>query len=219
MQGAVARPAVAGEEQLIREVMDNLRRVFQVINDHSKLAKSTTGFTGPQLWALKVLAEHASLRVTDLATRMYLHPSTVVGILHRLEVKSLVERRRLHGDRRVVLVELTAAGKAFVHRIPAVAQSALLAGLESLSSSELRAVARGLRLQVKILGAQELPPQLLLSREVNVPACEPEAGGGCSPGSGAASGEIAAPGRDVGALATAKHGRRDERQRHGIARG
>lgn len=166
------QPPVAESPQLIREAMDNLRRVFQVIHDHSKLAKSTTGLTGPQLWALKVLAEHAPLRVTDLAARMYLHPSTVVGILDRLEVKCLVERRRSNSDRRVVHVDLTAAGKAFVLRVPAVAQGALLAGLESLNRSELQTVARGLRLQVKILGAQELPPQLLLSPEVNAPECE-----------------------------------------------
>lgn len=161
--------AVSEEAALIREVMDNLRRVFQVINDHSKLAHSTTGLTGPQLWTLKVLAEHSPMRVTDLAARMYLHPSTVVGILHRLEVKSLVKRRRLNSDRRVVHVELTAVGKSLVRRIPAVAQSALLAGLESLSESELRTVAQGLRIQAKILDAQELPPQLLLSKEVNAP--------------------------------------------------
>ncbi len=171
MQSCRATP-VAESAHLIREVMDNLRRVFQVINDHSKQAKSTTGFTGPQLWALKVLAEHAPLRVTDLAARMYLHPSTVVGILHRLEVKSLVERRRSNSDRRVVHVELSAAGKSFMNRVPTVAQSALLAGLESLSGSELHTVAQGLRLQVKILHAQELPPQLLLSPEVNAAAGE-----------------------------------------------
>lgn len=172
MQNTTVRPPVAESAHLIREVMDNLRRVFQVINDDSKLAKSTTGFTGPQLWALKVLAEHAPLRVSDLAARMYLHPSTVVGILHRMEVKSLVERRRSNSDRRVVHVELTAAGKSIALRIPTVTQSALLAGLESLDMSELHTVAQGLRLQVKILNAQELPPQLLLSREINAPECE-----------------------------------------------
>lgn len=180
MQITTVPPPVSDSAHLIREVMDNLRRVFQVINDHSKLAKNTTGFTGPQLWALRVLAEHAPLRVMDLASRMYLHPSTVVGILHRLEIKSLVERRRLNSDRRAVHVELTAAGKAFVRRVPAVAQSALLSGLESLSASELHTVAEGLRLQVKILNAQELPPQLLLSPEVNAPEHEP-AGHGSGP--------------------------------------
>lgn len=169
MQHDAARPAETEPARLIREVMDNLRRVFQVINDHSKQAKSITGLTGPQLWALKVLAEHPPLRVTDLAARMYLHPSTVVGILHRLEVRSLVERRRLDSDRRVVHVGLTSAGQSLVQRVPAVAQSALLAGLESLSASELQAVARGLRLQVAILNAQDLTPQLLLSAELNAP--------------------------------------------------
>ena len=66
-------------------------------------------------------------------------------------------------------IELTAAGRSFVLRVPTVAQSGLLAGLESLNRSELQTVAQGLRLQVKILDAQELPPRLLLSPEVNEP--------------------------------------------------
>ncbi|MCL5885332.1 MAG: MarR family transcriptional regulator, partial [Deltaproteobacteria bacterium] len=78
----------------IAGVLDNLRRVFRVVHRYSKRAEKVGGLTGPQLWAMKVLAESAPLRVTDLARRMYLHPSTVVGILHRLEQQDMVTRTR-----------------------------------------------------------------------------------------------------------------------------
>ena len=149
--------------------MNNLRRVFKAINDRSKLAEHTAGLTGPQLWALKVLAEHGPVRVSDLAARMYLHPSTVVGILDRLETKGLASRQRLTQDRRVVNATLTAKGKSLVRKMPAVAQEMLLSGLGTLAPKDLAAVSRGLELQVRILGARGLPPQLLLSNEINAP--------------------------------------------------
>jgi len=41
----------------VSEIIDNIRRVFQVVNEQSKKAKRETGITGPQLWAIKVIAE------------------------------------------------------------------------------------------------------------------------------------------------------------------
>jgi MarR family transcriptional regulator, organic hydroperoxide resistance regulator len=159
----------AGPKAVIAEVVDNLRRVFQVVHGHSKRAERESGLTGPQLWAIKVLAESTPIRVSELARRMYLHPSTVVGILDRLVARGLVARERSREDRRVVSVALTPVGREMVARAPVVAQGLLLSGLEALPPRDLKAIAEGLRLLVDILGAQELPPQLLFSREVNRP--------------------------------------------------
>jgi len=159
---------------LVSGIIDNIRRVFQVVNEHSKRAKRETGITGPQLWAIKVIAEASPLRVSDLAKRMYLHPATVVGILNRLEVQGLVRRMRNDADRRIVKVELTEAGNSLVARAPQVAQGLLVAGLEALSLKHLQEIDAGLEALVEILGAQELPPQLMLSTEFNLPGREKE---------------------------------------------
>jgi DNA-binding MarR family transcriptional regulator len=153
----------------IAGVVDNLRRVFQVVHGYSKRAERVAGLTGPQLWAIKVLAESSPIRVSDLAKRMYLHPSTVVGILDRLESRGLAARSRSLSDRRAVAVALTAKGKEFVANTPAAAQGLLITGLEKLSPSDLKLIENGLALLVGILGAHRLPPQLLFSREINVP--------------------------------------------------
>ena len=150
-------------------ILDDLRRVFQVVHGYSKRAERVAGLTGPQLWAIKVLAESMPIRVSDLARRMYLHPSTVVGVLDRLESRGLVVRTRSSRDRRVVTVGLTRRGRVLVARVPAVAQGLLLTGLEKLPPRDLMAVSRGLRLLVAILGAHRVPPRLLLSPEVNAP--------------------------------------------------
>lgn len=161
MRGPAGDSAIGG-------VLDNLRRVFQVVHGYSKRAERVGGLTGPQLWAVTVLSESEPVRVSELARRMYLDPSTVVGILDRLETRGLVSRTRSREDRRVVTVALTGKGRRLVSKVPEVAQGLLLTGLEGLSPRDLKAVSDGLEVLVRILGAHRLPPRLLFSSEVNV---------------------------------------------------
>jgi len=154
---------------LVAGIIDNLRRVFQVINEQSKRAEHETGLTGPQLWAIKVISEFGSIRLSDLARKMYLHPATVVGIIDRLETRGLVERTRSTKDRRVVDLALTPLGNQKVSQSPNVAQEILVCGLEALPAPQIINISDGLEQFVRILGAQEIPPQLLLSPEINIP--------------------------------------------------
>ena len=159
----VTSTAVAG-------IIDNLRRVFQVVNEYSKRAEKETGLTGPQLWAIKVIYESEAIKVSELARKMYLHPATVVGILDRLESRGLVARTRSTEDRRVVYVDLTELGKDLVKQAPEVVQGVLVRGLEQLPKDELLTIANSLEQLVGIVGAQGVAPKLMLSPCVNAPA-------------------------------------------------
>jgi DNA-binding MarR family transcriptional regulator len=159
---------VPQKAKIIGEVVDNLRRIFQAVHVHSSRAKREAGLTGPQLWAIRVIAQSAPLRVSELAGKMYLHPATVVGILDRLESMGLIARTRSRQDRRVVHVELTEAGRELVNQAPEVAQGLLVSGLEALPLQRLNIISEGLADMVRLLGAQALPPKLLLSSEVNL---------------------------------------------------
>lgn len=152
-----------GRSEEIPEVIDNLRRIFQAVGECSLSAERETELTGPQLWALKILARHAPLRVSELARQMYLRPATVVGILDRLETKGLVTRTRSQKDRRAVDVELTEVGTVLVAQAPEVAQVMLVNGLSALAEEEFDRVLEGMRHMVKILGAEHLIPQPLHS--------------------------------------------------------
>jgi DNA-binding MarR family transcriptional regulator len=151
----------------VSEIVDNLRRVFQVVNGQSKKAEKATGLSGPQLWAIRTISRGAPIMVSEIARQMYLHPATVVGILDRLEKQGVVARVRSREDRRVVRVELTEKGEALVKKAPEVAQGLLVAGLEKLPLKKLINIAEGLDQLVVLLGAQGIPPQLILSPEVN----------------------------------------------------
>lgn len=143
------------------EIIDNLRRVFQAINEYSKNAERLTGLTGPQLWALKILSTKAPLRVSTLAHQMFLHPATVVGILDRLEAKGLVTRTRSTEDRRAVNLHLSESGRELVEKAPEIAQIMLVKGLEQLTNEQFSCVEEGLRQMVRILGAEHFTPQPL----------------------------------------------------------
>jgi DNA-binding MarR family transcriptional regulator len=143
----------------IQAVIDNLRRIFQAINGYSKNAERTTGLTGPQLWAMKLLANGTSLKVSELARRMFLQPATVVGIIDRLENKGLVTRTRSKDDRRVVHIELTGQGKDMIANAPEVAQMMLVNGLGVLPDEQFTHVEEGVRQLARILEAEQLTPQ------------------------------------------------------------
>ena len=76
----------------ISEIMQSLRRIFKAIQDYSQEVSQKFGITGPQLWALKTLAANGSLPLGQLSKMMYLHPSTITGVVDRLEKKGYVVR-------------------------------------------------------------------------------------------------------------------------------
>lgn len=160
---------MADKSTLVAEITDNLRRVFQVVNECSKKVERESGLTGPQLWTIKVIADTGPVKISELARRMYLHPATVGGILDRLEAKELILRTRSIKDRRVVRVTLTLQGKELVATSPEVVQGVLVTGLENLPAERLLNIVTGLDDMVQILGAQGVPPLLLFSSEVNKP--------------------------------------------------
>jgi len=160
---------MAAKQVVVSGIIDHIRRVFQVVHEQSKEAKRKTGITGPQLWAIKIIRELSPVRVSDLARRLYIHPATAVGILDRLEASGLIIRERSLQDKRVVKVRLTGKGEKLVVDAPRVAQGLLVEGLEKLTLKRLQAISSALDELVAILGAQELPPQMILSQEVNIP--------------------------------------------------
>ncbi|MSN26823.1 MAG: MarR family transcriptional regulator [Geobacter sp.] len=157
------------KQAMVADIIDDIRRVFQVLVDQSKMVEIETGLTGPQLWVVKLLEETSSMKVSDLARRTYLHPATMVGLLDRLEAKGLVKRTRSEKDRRVVHIDLTEQGQELVKNSPEVVQNLLVKGLEPLADQKLKKISDSLDQVVEILGAKQVPPQLIMSSETNLP--------------------------------------------------
>ena len=89
------------KQKAIADIFDNLRRVYQVINEQSKKAKKQTGITGPQLWAIKMIAELEVLR-NDVRDAFGPPPDAVETLLELAEIRVLAQP---WGIRSLVLVE------------------------------------------------------------------------------------------------------------------
>lgn len=70
------------------------------------------GLTYPQYLAMMVLWEEDGLTVGEISTRLLTDPGSLTPLLKRLEAEGLLSRTRSREDERVVVVELTKAGRA-----------------------------------------------------------------------------------------------------------
>lgn len=153
------------KDEEISETVQSLRRIFKTIEDYSRQVSSEYGITGPQLWALKTISEHDYLPLGELSRKMCLHPSTVTGVVDRLEDKGYVMRSRDATDRRVVTVRLTVAGRDLVKRTPSPVQGKMIYGLRKLKRNELRAIYDAVRRLAQIVEAQDVKVTFFFDRE------------------------------------------------------
>jgi DNA-binding MarR family transcriptional regulator len=108
-------------------ILQSVRRVAQCVEQHSKRLTATHKITSPQLVALLTIARLGPSTLKAIGGAIHLSPSTVVGIVDRLEEKLLVHRERDTRDRRNVYVSVTQAGRELADNAP----SALPQGFSS----------------------------------------------------------------------------------------
>ena len=149
----------------ITEIMQSLRRIFKAIQDYSYDVSDKFGTTGPQLWALKTISQNENLSLGELGRRMYLHPSTITGLIDRLEKKGLVERDRDQTDRRVIKLRLTSKGKGLVKRAPNPIQGKMIYGLRRLKRKELNSIHHSVQKLVEVMEVQDVKATFFFDQE------------------------------------------------------
>ncbi|MEX0958444.1 MAG: MarR family transcriptional regulator [Burkholderiales bacterium] len=156
-----------------------MRRIIRSVDLYSKELAATTGMTAPQLVCLLTIVEHRSITATAISREIHLSPSTVVGILDRLEEKGLVKRERGTDDRRVVSVTATEAGDRLASQSPSPLQKTLADELAALPESEQATIARSLERVVNLMEAQHIDAGPILDTG---PIDAPVSGGVSAPG-------------------------------------
>ena len=94
------------------------------------------GLTYPQYLAMMVLWEEDGLTVGEISSRLLTDPGSLTPLLKRLEAEGLLSRTRSREDERVVVVELTAAGRALQDRAMGIPHCIL--GASGLELDQLR---------------------------------------------------------------------------------
>lgn len=123
---------------------------------YSKKLSSHYKITGPQLICLLTIRDHQPLTSSQISKEVHLSPSTIVGVLDRLEEKGFIERERDKKDRRRVYVTLTSAGERLAEQAPSPLQDKLASALGGLSELEQSTIALALEKVVTLMDEGQL---------------------------------------------------------------
>lgn len=123
-------------QQYDLRILRALRRITRSIALHSRQLAAVSHITAPQLMCLRAVIAGGPMTATAISREIHVSPSTVVGILDRLEDKGLIRRERGREDRRIVFVTATEGGRTLAAEAPSPLQKHLADGLNALPELE-----------------------------------------------------------------------------------
>ncbi|MFN7544432.1 MAG: MarR family winged helix-turn-helix transcriptional regulator [Acidobacteriota bacterium] len=120
--------------------MQMLWGVEESLQQMSRRMQSQLGVTGPQRMVLKLVAAQEGIAANDLAKQIHLHPSTVSGIVRRLEANGMLARVADKEDGRRYKLKLKAAGRKVVEKKTGTVEAAVRTLMEQAPERDLTVV-------------------------------------------------------------------------------
>jgi len=96
---------------LALEFMRVLWALDHALQSGSKRMKARLGITGPQRLVVRIIGKRAGISAGQLAAALHVHPSTLTGVLRRLESRGVIERKIAPEDARRARPYLTREGE------------------------------------------------------------------------------------------------------------
>jgi len=155
-------------------ILRALRRITRNIALHSKQLAACSHITAPQLVCLLAVIESGPLTATAISREISVSPSTVVGILDRLEEKGWIKREHSREDRRTVLVSATDAGREVASQAPSPLQKTLADALGALPELEQATITLSLERIVSLMENPGSDTSPIL--DINASDTSPESG-------------------------------------------
>ena len=113
--------------------------VEHLLQAASKRMENTLGITGPQRLALRLIVKYPGLSAKRLAHTLQLHPSTVTGVLQRLDDRGMIDRRRDPRDGRGICLFATAAGRSLIRSPAGTVEASVRRALRKIDPQQLEA--------------------------------------------------------------------------------
>lgn len=108
----------------------------------SKRMASTLGVTAPQRLVVRVLGEQSPTTAGTLARMLHLHPSTLTGVIQRLERDGLIQRSIERSDKRRSRLVLTDRGRLVNSRHAGTVEAGIQQSLKRLSRADTETAIR-----------------------------------------------------------------------------
>ncbi len=129
---------------------------MRAVDIHSRQLNTQYHVTTPQMICLVAIKQENSLTLSQLSKIVSLSPSTLTGILDRLEKKFLIERVRDKQDRRKVHIYITDEGRSVTESAPALLQDKLSQAVENLPELDQRSIADSLEKLIDIMDLKHI---------------------------------------------------------------
>lgn len=130
----MSAPKPLGEALVFMRV---LWAVTHELESASKRMHARLGVTGPQRLVVRIIGHHGRISAGELAEIMHIHPSSLTGMLQRLEHAELVRRESDPFDRRRALLELTRKGMRLNDRRDGTIEAMMSEALGRLSKERI----------------------------------------------------------------------------------
>lgn len=124
------------------EVLDFMKLLWAVdhgLQSTSKRMEAKMGVTGPQRLVIRIVGRYPGISAGQLAEIMQLHPSTLTGVLKRLQERGIIERRADPKDGRRALLGLTARGRELDSLRTGTVEAAVRQALKAMPRRKLEA--------------------------------------------------------------------------------
>jgi MarR family transcriptional regulator, organic hydroperoxide resistance regulator len=126
-------------------VLQFMRLMWSVDHGLHKVSKrmaADIGLTGPQRLAIRIIGRSPGMAAGELASLMHLDPSTVTGIIRRLEQARVISRRPDPADARRARLTLTTRGRELDRRSAGTIEAAVRRALASLPQQQVAAASQ-----------------------------------------------------------------------------
>ena len=133
-----APPTPSAERgETVQAVLVDMGRALGALRCAASQRLLRLGLSMTHFHVLTLLHHHEAMPMGRLAEVIDASMSSATGIIDRMEERGLVERVRVPGDRRVVLVRPTDAGRALVDEVELVKNDVLASALARLDPARL----------------------------------------------------------------------------------
>jgi DNA-binding MarR family transcriptional regulator len=143
------------ERPYLGRVLEFMRLIWGVshgLQSASKRMGAELGITGPQRLVVRIVGRCPGVSAGQLAEILQLDPSTLTGVLRRLEDRGVLERTRGERDRRQARLRLTLVGRGVDRRHAGTVEAAVRRVLSGLEPERIAAAADVLRALERALG-------------------------------------------------------------------
>lgn len=149
---------VADDIPELGEVLDFMRLLWAVdhgLHSTSKRTIRQVGISGPQRLVIRIVGRAPGISAGGLARVLHIHPSTLTGVLRRLESRELVRRTADPLDGRRALIWLTPQGEELDSHEPGSVEESIAAVLDQQSPESIIEAVKVLLAIAEELGVEE----------------------------------------------------------------